>query len=68
LPFDGAVAILLNWRNKNLPIENKRIITQNEVEEQVNFAFTKVYSGFGCEDPIINAFCDQSCPVKMRNF
>ncbi len=54
----------MQWRFKNRPAPNKRIITKKEVEEQVGWAFKKDYSGYGCDEPIISSFCDPECPVR----
>lgn len=36
LPLDEAIAILMSWRVKNKPSNNKRIITPDEVIEQAS--------------------------------
>jgi len=67
LPFESSVALLLDWRIKNRPIENKQVITPQEIEEQTQWAFKKNYTGFGCQEPIIRSYCDPQCPVKLHN-
>jgi hypothetical protein len=34
--------------------------------EQVSWAFKNDYTGYGCEETIIAAHCDKSCPVRMN--
>lgn len=67
LPYDGTVAALLNWRHKNQPIENRRIITPEEVKEQVKWAYKKNYSGYGCEELIVKSFCEPECFIKKKS-
>ncbi len=45
LPYDAVIAILANWKLKNRPKDNKRILTPKEIEAQVEWAFKKDYSG-----------------------
>ena len=66
LPYDAVIAILTNWKLKNRPKENKRILTSKEIEAQVEWAFKKNYSGYGCSEPIIKSFCDPKCPVILK--
>lgn len=63
LPCDITIAALEAWAAKNNPIEGKRIITPQEIHHQVESAYKKTYSSFGCEQPEINRYCDESCPV-----
>jgi len=67
LPYDAVIAILTNWRLNNHPKENKGIITVSEIEEQVGWAFKKDYSGYGCNERVIESFCDPKCPVILKN-
>ena len=67
LPNDLAVIILLNWKKKNQPVNGQRIITSKEVEEQVDWAYKKNYTGFGCQEKIIESFCDKKCPINISN-
>jgi len=67
LPYDAVIAILTNWRLKNHPEENKGIITASEIEEQVGWAFKKDYTGYGCNERVIESFCDPKCPVILKN-
>ena len=66
LPYELAVAALSEWSKRNKPIEYKRIITENEIEEQVMWAYKKDYTGYGCQEPVIRAFCDPSCQVRYK--
>ena len=65
MPYEYAVIVLMNWRNKNQPVNGQRIITSKEVEEQVDWAYKKNYTGFGCQEKIIQSFCDPKCPVYV---
>ncbi len=67
LPYDAVIAILTNWRFKNRPKRNKRIITNKEIEEQVSWAFKKDYTGYGCNERIIESHCDPKCPIKLKD-
>ena len=62
LPQDAAVT-LMNWRLKNRPEGNRRILRAEEIEEQVGCAYKKDYSGYGCNELVIESFCDPRCPV-----
>jgi hypothetical protein len=67
IPFDLAVSLLNEWKKKNKPSENKRIITEQEIKEQTSYAYNKDYSGLGCNEEIVKAFCHADCPVRRRN-
>ena len=67
LPEDIAQAGLVAWSAKNHPVNDKGIITEDEITEQVSSAFTSKYRGCGCEDPAIKPYCDSSCPLKSQN-
>jgi len=67
LPEEFSVEVLNNWRVKNKPINNKRIITQREIKNQVGWAYKKNYNGIGCEEPIINSFCNSKCKLRQKN-
>ena len=71
LPLDICIGTLLNWRQKNNPINGKRIITADEVKEQTRWAYSKDYKGYGCDEPIIKSFCNSKCPLykylKQKN-
>ncbi|MBL1214662.1 MAG: hypothetical protein D8M61_15075 [Ignavibacteriae bacterium] len=66
LPEEFAVVILNSWRLKNRPSENKRIITPDEIKEQIRWAYSKDYRGYGCHEPIIKSFCNKKC--RLYNF
>lgn len=63
-PKEQTIEILNAWRQKNQPINGKRIITRKEIKEQVYWAYSKDYKGFGCEVPIIKSFCDSKCKIN----
>lgn len=67
LPKELVIVILNYWRLKNKPLENKGIITPDEIKEQKRWAYLKDYKGCGCEEPIIKSFCNQTCRIyKIR--
>ena len=61
LPQDVTLGALMNWRLKNKPNDNNRIITPDEIIEQIKWAYSKAYKGYGCEEPIVKSFCDSNC-------
>ena len=63
LPEELVIVILNYWRLKNKPLENKGIITTDEIKEQIRWAYSKDYKGCGCEEPIIKSFCNQTCRI-----
>lgn len=65
-PYDVAIAALYQWSKRNRPIEEKRIITLEEIEEQAMWAYKNNYSGYGCQEPVIRSFCDEMCPVRIK--
>ena len=65
IPIDGAIVLLKNWATKNKPIENKRIITENEIFEQTSYAYKRSYTSYGCESEEIKPFCQPECPVNL---
>lgn len=67
IPEEVAVAVLNYWRMKNKSLNNKRIITEVEVKNQVRWAYKKNYTGIGCEEPIINSFCNSKCKLRQKN-
>ena len=66
IPYDLTLVILKAWALKNHPINGKRIIIESEIEAQAKYAYTRSYRGFGCEEPAIAAYCDNSCPVYQH--
>ncbi|MFC1551926.1 hypothetical protein ACFL6P_05100 [Candidatus Latescibacterota bacterium] len=67
IPQDIAQIILIEWSNKNKPVENKEIITEEEIIEQTKNGYKEKYTGYGCHINIIRAFCNTTCPIKMKN-
>lgn len=63
VPLEEAIGALMSWRLKNKPINNRRVITPDEVIEQTKWAYSKDYKGYGCDEPIIKSFCDSNCPL-----
>jgi len=58
LPQEAVIPILEAWNEKNRPPLENTIIHQ-----KVESAY-KGYAGYGCENPLINQFCDPNCPIK----
>ena len=65
LPHDVAVAALKTWAMKNKPANEKGIIKESEILSQVSYAYDHVYSGYGCDSPAIEPFCEPSCSVRQ---
>jgi len=63
MPYDLALITLKAWAQKNQPQENKRIITDEEIEYQTRCAFENTYRSIGCESPAVDTYCDRSCPL-----
>ena len=66
LPQDISVAALKSWAHKNRPINDKNIITDQEINEQVRYAYERRYRGLGCEEEAISHFCDPNCHIRTR--
>ncbi|MDM8008440.1 MAG: hypothetical protein QUV05_20065 [Phycisphaerae bacterium] len=66
LPRDMTLVVLTAWARKNRPLEGRRVITDEEVAEQVDSAYRADYAGFGCETEAIAPYCDPGCPLKTR--
>ena len=66
LPLDIIVTILKTWSHKNRPSSGKRVITDDEIIEQVSYAFSKSYKGYGCQSEAVKPFCDYDCPVYKQ--
>ncbi len=64
LPHDATLVTLMSWRLKNRPRQNRRIITPSEIEEQVGWAYNQDYTGYGCDEAVVDSFCDPNCPVN----
>ncbi|GMW01620.1 MAG: hypothetical protein AMXMBFR84_27570 [Candidatus Hydrogenedentota bacterium] len=61
VPAPIAIAALLKWRESNHPANGKRILTAEEVENQVAHAYLKAYCGYGCNEPEVAPHCSSSC-------
>ena len=66
LPRDIATAALISWSAKNQPMQDRRRITESEIQEQIKSAYEKAYNGCGCEDVAIAPYCDASCPIRIK--
>jgi hypothetical protein len=66
IPYDLTLVTLKAWASKNNPTNGKRIITESEIEAQTKYAYRRSYRSFGCEEPAIAAYCDNSCPVYQH--
>ena len=64
LPYDMAVAALKTWALKNRPVNGKGVIRESEILAQTSYAYEHLYSGYGCDSPGIESFCEPSCSVK----
>ena len=64
IPYETAIEILKTWSMKNIPIDNKGIITSEEIESQTKDGYKGKYTGYGCYEPIIKEYCDPQCPVR----
>lgn len=63
VPQALAIALLRAWSAKNRPADS-RIIRTDEITAQAAAAYGGGRRSFGCEDPIIAAYCDATCPVR----
>ncbi len=66
LPQDLAVTALRAWASKNKPTDGKRIITDEEIAEQVGSAYAKGYRSCGCDEPAVAAYCSDICPLHQK--
>jgi len=66
LPFDATVSVLKTWSLKNKPEDGKRIITDQEIIEQVSYAYRKDYHAYGCETPEVARFCHSECHLFTK--
>ena len=66
LPFDATVSVLKTWSLKNKPEDGKRIITDQEIIEQVSCAYRKDYQAYGCETPEVSLFCSPECHIFKK--
>ena len=63
-PHDVAIASLKTWATKNKPANGKGVIREQEILAQTSYAYGNTYSGYGCDHPAIEPFCEPSCSVK----
>jgi len=66
LPFESAVGALKAWGLKNRPRDGKGMLTETEIAAQTQWAYTKDYRSYGCEDPVIARFCSPECPIFRK--
>lgn len=66
LPRDLSLVVLNDWASRNRPGNGQRIIRPDEIQTQVDGAYSKDYRGQGCEDPAVKPFCDPACPLYAR--
>lgn len=66
LPRDMTLVVLTAWARKNRPLDGRRVITDEEIVEQVDSAYRTDYAGFGCETEAVAPYCDPRCPLKAR--
>lgn len=67
LPEDIALAGLRVCAAKNRPVGGKRIITDEEIVEQVRSAYSGRSRSCGCEDPAVRPFCSPLCVLRLKN-
>jgi len=67
LPQDSAGAVLRGWAQKNHPTGDKKIITEAEIAEQTDSAYSKDYRACGCEDPAVAPYCHPSCFLRSHS-
>lgn len=65
-PRHLTVVALEEWASRNKPAEGRSILTESEVGDQVKAAYRNGYSSYGCEDPMINRFCEPTCPITLK--
>ena len=63
LPYDLAVSALKTWSLKNRPLQGKGVITEQEILDQSQYAYSRPYRGYGCQSKAVSAFCEPDCPV-----
>ena len=65
-PFDITVAALKVWSLKNKPIRGKKVITEEEIIDQIKNVYRKNYLGYGCNSIALTPFCDSRCPITRK--
>ncbi|MCL4218731.1 MAG: hypothetical protein KJ052_17240 [Candidatus Hydrogenedentes bacterium] len=63
IPYDIAVAALVEWSGKNRPAPGKQVISIQEIKAQTAHAYNKEYQGNGCDQAEVLSFCASSCPI-----
>lgn len=66
-PEELALPMLRAWSKRNRPVNGKRIITNEEIIQQVRCAYDGEYRGYGCSDPIIARYCSEPCPLHRTS-
>lgn len=61
-PFRKAEQYLQEWN----ATRNRPPLSPREITTKVRSAYLHGYSGYGCEDPLIIPFCEETCPVKQK--
>ena len=46
--------------------KNRPPLAARVISAKVRSAYLRGYSGYGCEDPLIIPFCEESCPIKQK--
>jgi len=59
---ESAEELLQDWN----ATRNRPPLSSGEIAAKVRSAYLRGYSGYGCEDPLIIPFCEESCPVKQK--
>jgi len=60
--FQQAERLLQEWNAER----NRPPLPPREITVKVQSAYQHGYSGYGCEDPLIIPFCEETCPVKQK--
>lgn len=61
-PFQEAERFLQEWNAER----NRPPLSPREITAKIRSAYQHGYSGYGCEDPLIIPFCEETCPVKQK--
>jgi hypothetical protein len=62
--FEKALSQLNRWALRNSPPPGKGIIRTSEILSQAKFAYQRSHTSFGCEDAVMQSFCDPNCVIK----
>lgn len=61
---EDIIDMLLQWRIKCGVGEDRKEYSEREVLKTVESVLKSQYKGYGCEDPIVQAYCDkENCPM-----